>query len=154
MKRGISGNYRNSYDTPPVASTVPVPENPRAFKEMCPCPLPEIRGFFAASPNFPQRHYVIPVTNIPPKLFYGGPLPRSVPVIRGGEGDSPGIEGPNVNSNISLFRCPYVSNTYLTFWLHLFERKSIAMSTSLSTSYALLPFQRGYQVPAQRVFLV
>ena len=104
MKQGILGNHRKSYDTPPIASTVPVPENPRAFKEMCPCPLPEIRGFFAASPNFPQRHYVIPVTNIPPKLFYGGPLPRSVPVIGGGEVDSPEIEGPSVNSTQNIRR--------------------------------------------------
>ena len=102
MKLGISGNYRNSYDTPPIASTVPVPENPRAFKEMCPCPLPRNSGIFCGFPNFPQRHFVIPDTDILPKLFYGGPLPRSVPVIRGGEGDSPGIEGPSVNSNLNV----------------------------------------------------
>ena len=62
------------------------------LRKCVPVPFPEIQGFFAASPNFLQRHYVIPVTDIPLKLFYGGPLPR------GGEGDSPGIEGPSVNS--------------------------------------------------------
>ena len=68
------------------------------LRKCVPVPFPEIRGFFAASLDFPQRHYVIPVTDISPKFFYGGPRPRSVPVIRGGEGDSPGIEGPSVNS--------------------------------------------------------
>ena len=76
------------------------PKIPVHLRKYVPVLFPAILGFFAASPNFPQRHYVIPVTDIPPKLFYGGPLPRSVPVIQGGEEDSPGIEGPSVNSSV------------------------------------------------------